>query len=59
MATNYHRRMYHATMHVTRIEEWIVEADSPEEARKLLESGQGERGHLGELVQIDFGELRE
>jgi hypothetical protein len=59
MPTDHHRRTYHATMHVTRIEEWFVEADSPEEAQKLFETGQGERGHMGELVQIEFGELRE
>jgi hypothetical protein len=59
MAQNHRRQLYHATMHVTRIEEWFVEADSPEEAQKLFEAGQGERAHLGELVQIEFGELRE
>jgi len=51
--------MYHATMHVTRIEEWFIEADSPEEAQKLLEKGEGERGHIGECVQIEFGQLSE
>ena len=59
MAPNDHRRTYHATLHVTRVEEWFVEASSPEEAKNLLETGQGERGHIGELVQIEFGELRE
>jgi hypothetical protein len=50
-------KIFHATMHVTRIEEWFVEANSAEEAKQLLESGQGERAHLGECVQIEFAEL--
>ena len=32
-------KTYHATMLVTRIEEWCVEAESPEEARELLAAG--------------------
>jgi len=32
-------KTYHATMLVTRAEEWCVEADSPEEARELLAAG--------------------
>jgi hypothetical protein len=59
MPTKNNRKLFHATMHVTRVEEWFVEAGSPEEAQKLLESGEGHRGHIGELVQIEFGELRE
>jgi hypothetical protein len=50
-------KVFHATMHVTRIEEWFVEANSADEAKQLLESGQGERAHLGECLQIDFAEL--
>jgi hypothetical protein len=34
-------KMFHATMHVTRAEEWCVEAESAEEARELLGAGQG------------------
>jgi hypothetical protein len=59
MAANNNRKTYHATMHVTRIEEWFIEAESPEEAQKLLENGQGHRGHIGECVQIEFGRLSE
>ena len=29
------KRLFHATIHVTRLEEWCVEATSPEEARML------------------------
>jgi hypothetical protein len=50
-------RTYHATMTVTRAEEWCVDASSPEEARALLEAGQGRRCHLGELVQIDVDRM--
>lgn len=37
------RELFHATMNVTRVEEWFVEAGSAEKAKELLESGQGER----------------
>jgi hypothetical protein len=46
-------KTYHATMLVTRIEEWCVEAESPEEARELLAAGLGHRCHLGERVQFE------
>jgi hypothetical protein len=45
-------KTYHATMLVTRAEEWCVEAESPEEARELLVAGLGHRCHLGERVQF-------
>jgi hypothetical protein len=34
-------KTFHATMLVTRAEEWCVEAESPEEARELLAAGRG------------------
>ena len=46
-------KTYHATMLVTRTEEWCVEAESPEEARELLAAGLGHRCHLGERVQFE------
>ena len=46
-------KTYHATMLVTRAEEWCVEAESPEEARELLAAGVGHRCHLGERVQFE------
>ena len=46
-------RTYHATMLVTRAEDWCVEAESPEEARELLAAGLGHRCHLGERVQFE------
>jgi hypothetical protein len=46
-------KTFHATMLVTRFEEWCVEASSAEEARELLDSGGGYRCHLGDCVQVD------
>jgi len=33
------RKMFYATMHVTRVEEWCIEAETEEEARELLNNG--------------------
>jgi hypothetical protein len=52
-------RTYHATMLVTRAEEWCVEAASPEEARDLLAAGQGHRCHIGEILDVDLEKLLE
>lgn len=48
---------FHATMIVTRTEEWCVEATSPEEAQALLEAGQGHRCAGGDAVHVELGEL--
>ena len=47
-------RTYHATMVVTRADEWCVDASSPQEAMALLASGQGHRCHLGEVLDVEF-----
>ena len=52
-------KTHHATMLVTRAEEWCVEADSPEEARELLAAGLGHRCHLGERVQFEVDRVEE
>ena len=52
-------KTYHATMLVTRAEEWCVEADSPEEARELLAAGLGHRCHVGERVQFEVDRIEE
>jgi hypothetical protein len=44
-------KTFHATMLVTRAEEWCVEAETAEEA--LLAAGQGHRCHLGDRVQFE------
>jgi hypothetical protein len=50
-------KVFHATMRVTRTEEWWIEAETEEEARALLASGQGHRAALGERVHIELEEL--
>ncbi len=52
-------RLFHARMLVTRLEEWCVEAETPEEARALLASGAGHRCTPGESVQIELEDLLE
>jgi hypothetical protein len=47
------KKMFHATMLVTRTEEWCVEAETPEEARALLASGQGHVCQIGDCVYVD------
>ena len=46
-------KLFHATMHVTRIEEWCVEAETAHEARILLASGAGYRCHVGDRVHVE------
>ena len=43
MLTKTKTQTYHATMLVTRVEEWCVEAASPDDAQALLEAGEGHR----------------
>ena len=51
-------KTFHATMVVTRIEEWCVDAESPEEAKVLLAAGQGHRCHLGDGVHRELEEMK-
>ena len=44
---------FHATVHVTRVEEWCVEAETAEEARELLAAGDGYRCQIGDCVNIE------
>jgi hypothetical protein len=57
MLTKAKTQTYHATMLVTRTEEWCVEATSPEEARALLEAGEGYRCALGEVLCVELDEI--
>jgi hypothetical protein len=57
MLTKTKLQIYYATMLVTRTEEWCVEATSPEEARALLEAGQGHRCSPGEICCVELGEI--
>jgi hypothetical protein len=52
-------RVFHATVLVTRAEEWWVEAETAEEARALLASGQGHHSALGERVHVELEALLE
>ena len=52
-------KTYHATVMVTRAEEWCVEAGSPEEAEELLAAGLGHRCHLGERLQFEVEGVEE
>jgi hypothetical protein len=50
-------RLFHARMVVTRVEEWCVEAETPEEAEALLASGAGHRCSPGESIQVELEQL--
>jgi hypothetical protein len=46
-------KTFHATVHVTRAEEWCVEAESAEDARQLLASGHGHRCQIGDCLYVE------
>ena len=48
-------KTFHATMLVTRSEEWWIEAQTMQEAQALLASGQGHRGAVGACVSVGLG----
>lgn len=50
-------RLFHATMLVTRMEEWCVEAASAEEAKARLAQGEGHRCTPGEIYSVEPGEI--
>jgi hypothetical protein len=52
-------KTYHATMLVTRAEEWCVEAESSEEARELLAAGLGHRCHLCDRLHFEVEGLED
>jgi hypothetical protein len=52
-------KVFHATMLVTRAEEWWVEAETAEEAQALLAAGQGHHAALGERVHLEVDDLFE
>jgi hypothetical protein len=51
------KKMYHATMLVTRTEEWCVEAETAEEARQLLAAGDGHKCHAGDCLHVEVRDL--
>jgi hypothetical protein len=52
-------RTFHATAHVTRMEQWCVEAMSAEHARELLASGAGYRCEIGECINVEVERVEE
>ena len=61
MAAQAHKRKpkpppktFHATMLVTRAEQWWVEAETAEEAQALLASGQGHHCDGGERIYVEL-----
>jgi hypothetical protein len=50
-------KLFHATVLVTRAEEWCVEAETPEDARRLLASGAGHRCHIGDCLQLEVQDI--
>jgi hypothetical protein len=53
------RRVFHASVSVTRLEEWFVEAESAGEARALIAAGEGHRAAAGERVHVEVERLLE
>ena len=53
------RKLFYATIQVTRVEDWCVEAESAEEARALLAQGEGERFRLGDCVHLEIQDVNE
>jgi hypothetical protein len=47
-------KIFHATMLVTRAEQWWVEAESADEARMLLASGRGHRAAPDERILVEL-----
>jgi len=46
-------QLFHASMRVTRVEEWCVEAETADEARELLAAGAGHRCHIGDCLHLE------
>lgn len=57
MASRKKTKTYHATVLVTRVEEWCVEAESAEQARTLLAAGDGHRCHLGDCLNVELRDM--
>jgi len=47
-------KTFHASLLVTRLEQWWVEAETAEEAQALLASGHGHHSGLGERVCVEL-----
>jgi hypothetical protein len=45
--------------HVTRMEQWRVDAETAEEARELLAAGHGYRCEIGDCINIEVEQVEE
>jgi hypothetical protein len=52
-------KTFYATVHVTRMEQWCVEAETTEEARELLAAGDGYRCEIGECINIEVERIED
>jgi hypothetical protein len=52
-------KTFHAIVQVTRMEQWCVEAETPEEARDLLAAGHGYRCEIGDRINIDVEQVED
>ena len=52
-------KTFHATIHVTRAEEWCVEAETAEEAETLMAAGEGYRCHIGECLHFEVDRVED
>jgi len=46
-------KTFHATVRVTRVEEWCVEAVTAQQAKALLTAGQGHRCTGGDRLHVE------
>jgi hypothetical protein len=53
------RKTFYASLQVTRVEDWCVEAETAEEARALLAQGEGERCGFGDRVHLEIQDVSE
>jgi len=53
------KKVFYASVQVTRVEHWWVEAETEEEARILLANGQGERSTVGDCLHLEVEDLSE
>lgn len=52
-------KTFYASVQVTRVEDWCVEAETAEEARALLADGRGERRRIGDCLYLEVQDLSE
>ena len=58
-ATRRKPTLFYATMHVTRAEQWCVEAETADEARALLAAGEGHRCDAGDCLHAELVRVEE